>query len=966
MLTTNEFLAAVLPDSGRYCVVGIKDKSVQQKFIGSVGDIERLANGAQAKGRDAYFALATFAADKRVAVDAQELKCFFIDIDCGYDNKKQKWKPYKSKQDGLVALRDFCKATTLPRPIIVDSGRGIHAYWPLTQAIPAREWGPLAERLKAMCTQHKFEIDPSVPADKARVLRVPGTLNFKDTPPAPVQVLRMSDPVDPDFYRELLKTEPDPLAVLDTAKLANAARHAKDPTTERLMGNFTAKFRTILAKSAEGKGCAQVLHAFSNQDSIEEPLWRAVLSIANVCSDKDKAVHVMSNKHPEYNAQEALRKASATKGPYTCATFKNLNPEVCAGCPRKITSPIQLGKEFIEPEQGEVVVDAEGAPVQEPSDEASKTDVVPAPTYKIPSYPAPFLRGTHGGIYVKGKDADGAPTTDLVYPYDLYVVKRINDPDIGEMIMVRLHLPKDGVREFLIPLSVVLAKDKLRDTLAMHGVTAIGKRQELLMVYLTRWVEELQTREQAQKARKQFGWTENYESFVIGEREIFEDHIKYSPPSNTTLPLIPHYTAQGSLGTWSQIVSHYATPGLEAKALTLFLGFGNLLLGMTNVQGYWLSLYSQASGSGKTTALRAVASIFGAPRPILMRVADTDNMFWNRVGVHNNLPVLFDEITNMDPERASKMVYNITEGRAKGRLQAHSNVERNNHSHWCTGVMSSSNESLRDKLTKNKLLPDGELMRMLEFFVPEDTSMSAKEADAYFGQLDHNYGHAIVPFVQYVMRNLGEVKRRVESARTKLAEAINMAGPERFWVTMGALAVVGGEIANELDLVNIPVPPVRDFFIAHLHRSRRSNVQLKVEASDFLGDFLRRRVREMLIINGKTDNRTGLETAALQEPMNGLSIRFEPDTKMLYISAKEYKSECQKLQYPYESSLAKHSTSGAFMGMARKRIAQGSKYNTGTSVPVLVFDTSKIATFDAEALANEAAKTDDTDTVVQA
>ena len=54
-------------------------------------------------------------------------------------------------------------------------------------------------------------------------------------------------------------------------------------------------------------------------------MWRAVLSIAEVCTDRSKAIRVMSNKHPHYNEEEAFYKASKTKGPYKCETFKTLN-----------------------------------------------------------------------------------------------------------------------------------------------------------------------------------------------------------------------------------------------------------------------------------------------------------------------------------------------------------------------------------------------------------------------------------------------------------------------------------------------------------------------------------------------------------------------------------------------------------------------------------------------------------------
>ena len=120
----------------------------------------------------------------RFAANALALKSFFIDLDCGED------KPYATIDEGLFALKNFCKATKLPKPTIVRSGRGAHVYWVLEEAMPRQEWKPYAEQLKTLCTEHKFEIDYAVPADAARVLRMVGTEHLKDpTNPIPVEVL---------------------------------------------------------------------------------------------------------------------------------------------------------------------------------------------------------------------------------------------------------------------------------------------------------------------------------------------------------------------------------------------------------------------------------------------------------------------------------------------------------------------------------------------------------------------------------------------------------------------------------------------------------------------------------------------------------------------------------------------------------------------------------------------------------
>ena len=77
-----------------------------------------------------------------------------------------------------------------------------------------------------------------------------------------------------------------------------------DPLTLSLMGNYESKFRDILEKSINGDGCPQLLYAYENQTTLEEPLWRAALSVAHRCSDGEKAIHMLSKQHPDYSPKQ--------------------------------------------------------------------------------------------------------------------------------------------------------------------------------------------------------------------------------------------------------------------------------------------------------------------------------------------------------------------------------------------------------------------------------------------------------------------------------------------------------------------------------------------------------------------------------------------------------------------------------------------------------------------------------------
>jgi len=167
------------------------------------------------------------------------LKSFWLDIDCG------ELKPYKTQADGAAALATFCESTGLPKPTLVNSGRGIHAYWILEDEITKEEWKPVAETLKTLCNTYDLHADNAVTADESRILRVPGTLNFKSDPPTEVNVLKESKPVN--FFEFCSHLGPIKQLGPDREK------QPLNDLTLALMGNQEHRFSNIIKKIQNGK-----------------------------------------------------------------------------------------------------------------------------------------------------------------------------------------------------------------------------------------------------------------------------------------------------------------------------------------------------------------------------------------------------------------------------------------------------------------------------------------------------------------------------------------------------------------------------------------------------------------------------------------------------------------------------------------------------------------------------------------
>ena len=911
-METIQFLRAVLGPEGFYCVVGLKKDSEKrvQKFFPDIESAHAVAQQLHENKFDAYFALATYTDGKsRKVANAKLLKSFWLDIDCGAG------KTYLTQVEGITALKKFCKDAGLPRPLLVNSGRGIHAYWPLDKAVEAAEWLPVAQALKDLCVTHEFAADPAVTSDVARILRVPGTSNFKDEPPLPVEVISAELTEIPfGSFRDAVGTT--------IFKLKPFIPMEMDEATKSLLGSFVSKFKTILNKTAKGIGCRQLANIVENQASVEEPLWRAGLSIANYCVDRDKAIHFISKKHPDYDADYTETKANQTKGPYTCETFEKLNPGGCAGCPhlKLIRSPITLGREVEEASEEDNIVQA--VPATHPE--------APAQTYVIPKSPPPYMRGKNGGVFrrTRGEEAD----VDVpVYHHDIYVVRRIVDPEMGESVLVRLHLPKDGVREFTVPLTSVLSKDEFRKHFGGKGV-ALAKMDEL-MYYIIAWINNLQMETTADVARRQFGWTDDkFTSFIIGDKEVKADCINMNPPSSSTVRMFPYFQEKGTLDGWKDMVKFFERPKMELFQFAIGLGFGSPLMALTGVNAAMVHLYNPESGYGKTTVMQMAASIWGNPEEMMTKESDTMNARFNRAEVYKNILLPLDELTNATAKELSNMLYQYTSGHQKDRMGPSSNVARFRGDTWQQLCISTGNAGILEVISGVKAMPKGEAMRVLEFFVGPANLPDKSVTDELSLALRKNYGTACIPYLQHIMKDVEGTDTLFRATQAKLDKAIGLKAPDRFYSALAACGITGLIIAKRLGVISFEIAPIVAWLIDAMTTTKENVASMTIEPEAVLNNFLAENYNNILRIKSTDDGRhptndTDMLIIPDGTPRVSLIARYEYDVKKLYILPKTFKKWCIDQQINYTSLVSALKSGRTRAVLEKKRMSRGTRMN---------------------------------------
>lgn len=888
-METLEFLERALGNTGFYCVFAarIRDGKKIQKFYTSKRDIIEAATNFDAEGYDAYFALATFKDDvSRKVPNIDVMHSLYLDLDCGPE------KEFPTQSAAISALRDFCKSTKMPKPMMVNSGRGVHVYWMLTTPLAYPEWYRLALKLKQVCKDLGFKADANVTADGARILRVPGTHNYKDSPPHPVEFLmENADSVSVEQIEAVLGGVEAPMFT----PRAYVPRET-DAVMSALLANRESVFKTIMVKTAEGKGCAQLAYIFKNRAELPEPMWRAGLSIAKHCTDGLKAAHKISSGHPEYDPAETEAKMDRIKGPYLCTRFDEYNPGGCEGCPHfgKIKSPITLGQHVME-------ADEEDNQLVVRTKQGEKLHVVP-------KYPAPYFRGARGGVYVRTTDDEGEIEERCIYHNDIYVTHRLNDPDLGEVVAMKLHLPRDEPREFTVPLTAVTSREDFRKYVSQQGITVWGKELEALMVYTTQWIHELQANKESIEARRQFGWTdEEMTTFILGDSAITATGIDYNPPSSSTAGLFHAFTQRGKLDDWVSLMEFYNRPAMEIHQAVILAGFGSILMPFSAVHCLTIHL-NGVSGLGKTTAMLSAASVWGNPAAYMLQEQDTQNTKMSRGEIWQNLPLLIDELTNASPTELSNLLYQVSGGRQRGRLSSGSNAERHRGLPWKLLCITSANASLIEKIRSIKSDPNAEAMRILEYTVQPHKNISKVETDALAKKILSVYGHAGPVFAQYIIEHREEVRALYERMQQKIDEAANLKASNRFWSAGAAAILTSLLVCNKIGLLNYDPKTMFKFLVNDLLKANNNAmVDMSASAQDVLNSYVLEHIDQVLQIKSTDDLRSkhgnGLDTIIVPEarPRMNFVARYETDVQKIFLVPKPLREWCTKQQINYSS-----------------------------------------------------------------
>jgi len=327
-------------------------------------------------------------------------------------------------------------------------------------------------------------------------------------------------------------------------------------------------------------------------------------------------------------------------------------------------------------------------------------------------------------------------------------------------------------------------------------------------------------------------------------------------------------------------------------------------------------------GEGKSSSLELATSVWGKPNVSHLTVTDTYNSVYVKLGMFNNLPVSFDETTNIDPQYLSDFSYNLTSGRPKDALSRDREL-KSMDLHWQTYVLSTSNYSLYGKLKALSAGNNAHGYRILEFASPQaNNEVNQKMLEAK-RIIRENYGLAGRIFMEYVVKNYSEVARDVRNAVRNIYEGTKDRSNERYWFTAQAVIQVGGYIAKKLGLHDYEPGVLIDFMRGE--SPREEVIAIKGDPISRLNEFLLQSLNTTIRV--MDDKIVNLELEF--KGVAAINVRFEGKDGQLikgFIPTTSIERWCKINQVDYSWMRSELMRTGVVSRMVKKRIGAGTKY----------------------------------------
>jgi hypothetical protein len=329
------------------------------------------------------------------------------------------------------------------------------------------------------------------------------------------------------------------------------------------------------------------------------------------------------------------------------------------------------------------------------------------------------------GVFFTGTDKNGEEKAPAWVCSPLGVIAKTRDAKSGEWGRLLEWFDDDEVRhQWAMPLELLEGDGiDVRKELARMGLHTGTTRtaKELLAAYIKVWPVNMRAR-----CVERLGWhgavytTPSETIGDAGEIVVFQNAHAIEPA----------FAAAGTVDSWRDSVGALSV-GNTRLVFAVSVAFAGALAGIVGEDSGGFQLRGKSS-TGKSTALKAAASVWGEPDTYMRLWRATANGLEGLAALHNDGCLILDELSQCDPKQVGEAAYMLANGQGKARANQKGAARASQR--WRLLFLSSGEVSLSALMAQaGRKANTGQEVRLADFDA---------DAGAGFGAFEALHGHA--------------------------------------------------------------------------------------------------------------------------------------------------------------------------------------------------------------------------------
>ncbi len=412
------------------------------------------------------------------------------------------------------------------------------------------------------------------------------------------------------------------------------------------------------------------------------------------------------------------------------------------------------------------------------------------------------------GVFYLGYDQHGIALDGVKICAKLEVTARCREFDgNGWGYVLAFSDPRGHAKQWVLP-SRLLADDgtEFRAALMEQGLQVSGRASAR-----GRISEYLLTRKPDTFARtaNRIGWQLGG-AFVLPDRTIGEGDERIIFQSDGAVPNT--FKQHSDVAAWREAIARRCA-GNSRLVFALSTAFAGPMLQLVGVDSGGFHLRGDSS-TGKTTALRVAASVWGG-QDFMQRWRTTENALESMAAQHCDVTLILDELAQLEPAKAGECAYMLANESGKARSKQSGSARA--RLSWRLLFLSAGEIGLADHVAESgKRVHTGQEVRMVDLPADAGAGLGAFEvlhefegkgsaafADAIKADAAKSYGAAGIEFLEKLTKDADAIAERSKRAVAALADewaSGSSSGQVARVARRFALVAVAGELATEFGI----------------------------------------------------------------------------------------------------------------------------------------------------------------------